>query len=156
MQKQPGSKQCFICGRENPVGLKMEFFLTAPGQARAEITIPAHFEGYPGVVHGGIIAAILDETGGRAHMEYPTRFMVTAQLNVRYRKPVPTETALVVLGQAGERRGRVENAHSEIQDLEGEVLAEAELVLVDIPKRQLEDVDLDEMGWRIYPDEEAK
>jgi uncharacterized protein (TIGR00369 family) len=154
-KKQPGSNHCFICGRQNPVGLKMDFYTTEPGQVRAELVIPSQFEGYPGVVHGGIIAAVLDETGGRAHMEEPTRFMVTAQLNVRYRKPVPTETALEVLGVAGVRRGRVAEAHAEIRDREGDVLAEAELVLVDIPEDQLEEVDLPAMGWRVYPDEEA-
>ncbi len=153
--KQPGSKFCFICGRQNPVGLKMEFYSTEPGKVRTEIIVPSHFEGYPGIVHGGIIAAILDETGGRAHMEEPTRFMVTAQLNVRYRKPVPTETPLEVVGAAGQHRGRVVEAHAEIHNMDGEVLAEAELILVDIPENQLENVNLPAMGWQVYPDEEA-
>jgi acyl-coenzyme A thioesterase PaaI-like protein len=61
MEKQPGSKTCFICGRENPVGLKLDFFTLSPGKVRSDLTIPAHYEGYPGTVHGGIIAAILDE-----------------------------------------------------------------------------------------------
>lgn len=153
--KQPGSKHCFVCGRENPVGLKMDFYLTAPGEVQANITVPAQYEGYPGVVHGGIIAAILDETGGRSHMEDPTRFMVTAQLNVRYRKPVPIGTPLVVVGLAGERRGRVSNAKSEIRNMDGDVLAEAELVLVDIPESQLPNVDSADLGWRVYPDKEG-
>jgi uncharacterized protein (TIGR00369 family) len=154
-QKQPGSKHCFVCGRENPVGLKMDFFTPEPGQARTEVTLPSQYEGYPGVVHGGIIAAILDETGGRAHMDDPRRFMVTAQLNVRYRKPVPTETPLIVIGRAGKRNGRVAEAHSEILDMDGEVLAEAELVLVDIPESQLAELDRDALGWRVYSEEEA-
>ena len=132
----------------------MDFYTVAPGQTRAELSIPKHYEGYPGVVHGGIIAAILDETGGRANMDDPSRFMVTAQLNVRYRKPVPSETPLVVLGHADERHGRVSHARSEILNDDGEVLAEAELVLVDIPKAQLAEVDLEALGWRVYPDKE--
>ena len=143
-----------MCGRENPVGLKMDFFTTAPGNCQAELTLSSEYEGYPGVVHGGIVASILDETGGRAHMDDPDHFMVTAQLNVRYRKPVPTETQLLVIGVAGERRGRVSQAHSEIRNLDGEVLAEAELVLVDIPESQLAEVDPDALGWRVYTEEE--
>jgi len=154
-QKQPGSKTCFVCGRENPVGLKLEFYTISPGKVRSDLQLPVAYEGYPGTVHGGIIAAILDECGGRAQMTSPNRFMVTAQLNVRYRQPVPPETPLVVLGEAGDRRGRVSYAHSEIRNLKGEILAEAELVLVDIPESQLVDVDLEAMGWRVYPDEEA-
>lgn len=154
MKKQPGSNNCFVCGRQNPVGLKLDFYTAEPGKVRTEVTVPSHFQGYPDVVHGGIIASILDETGGRALMEEPTRFMVTAQLNVRYRKPVPTETPLKVVGVAGRRHGRVAEAHAEIHNSDGEVLAEADLVLVDIPEQQLEDVDLPAMGWRVYPDEE--
>jgi acyl-coenzyme A thioesterase PaaI-like protein len=155
LEKQPGSRSCFICGRENPVGLKLDFYTVASGKVRADLLIPAKFEGYPGIVHGGIIAAILDECGGRAQMTSPGRFMVTAQLNVRYRLKVPSLTALVVIGEAGDRRGRVSYAHSEIQDMAGVVLAEAELVLVDIPDSQLADIDLEALGWRVYPDEEA-
>jgi len=137
------------------VGLKMDFYILEPGKVRAELILPRQYEGYPGVVHGGIVAAILDECGGRAHMDDPTRFMVTAQLNVRYRKPVPTETPLIVIGIAGQRRGRVAEAHSEILDKNGDVLAEAELVLVDIPETQLANLDQDALGWRVYSEEEV-
>ena len=137
------------------MGLKMDFYMLAPGKVRAELILPRHYEGYPGVVHGGIIAAILDECGGRAHMDDPTRLMVTAQLNVRYRKPVPTETPLIVIGIAGQRRGRVAKAHSEILDKNGDVLAEAELVLVDIPEEKLANLDQDALGWRVYSEEEV-
>jgi acyl-coenzyme A thioesterase PaaI-like protein len=155
IQKQPGSKHCFVCGRENPFGLKLEFYTHSPGKVRADLRVPSEYEGYPGIVHGGIIAAILDECGGRAQMTDPDRFMVTAQLNVRYRLPVPTENDLVVIGHAGDRRGRVSYAHSEIRDLDGDILADAELVLVDIPKSKFGDVNTDALGWRVYPDEEA-
>jgi len=155
IEKQPGSKTCFVCGRENPVGLKLNFYTLSSGKVRSEVNIPVKYEGYPGTVHGGIIAAILDECGGRAQMTEPDRFMVTAQLNVRYRLPVPPETPLVVFGEAGERRGRVSYARSEIQNLAGDILAEAELVLVDIPQSRIAELDLEEMGWRVYPDEEA-
>jgi len=149
--KQPGSKSCFVCGRENPAGLQLDFFTPSPGQARTEITLPKKYEGYPGIVHGGIIAAILDETGGRAYMDSQHPFMVTAQLNVRYRKPVPIGAPLIAFGQAIGRRGRVSKAHSEIRNLNGEVLAEAELVLVDIPEGETAGVDLEALGWHVYP-----
>ena len=48
------------------------------------------FQGYPGVVHGGIIASMMDEVMGRVFMGGAIdRFMVTAELKIRYRKPVP-------------------------------------------------------------------
>ena len=108
------------------------------------------------MVHGGIIAAVLDETGGRAFMEEPNRFMVTAKLNIRYRKPVPPETPLVAVGWAEDQAGRVSHARSQIQTLDGDILAEADLVLVDIPESRLPDKTPEELGWRVYPDEEEK
>ena len=152
--KQPGSKNCFVCGGENRFGLKLDFYTTQPGHVRADIHIPRDYEGYPGIVHGGIIAAILDETGGRAYLDDPNHFMVTAQLNVRYRKPVPIATELVVLGETTEGRGSVNKAHSEIQTSTGEVLAEADLVLVDITEKKLAEVDPEALGWRVYENRE--
>ena len=153
-QKQPGSINCFVCGRENTVGLKLNFYSDFPGTVRADFMLSSSYEGYPGIVHGGIIAAILDECGGRSQMTSPRKFMVTAQLNVRYRLPVPTKTDLVVYGEAGDRHGRVSHAHSKIKNLQGEVLAEAELVLVDITESQLKAIDAQALGWRVYSDEE--
>jgi len=56
-----------------------------------------------------------------------------------------------LIGVAIERKGRVSKAHSEIKNQSGEVLAEAELVLVDIPESQLAEMDPEELGWRVYP-----
>ncbi len=153
MTKQSSSKNCFVCGRLNPVGLKVNFYSTKAGEVVAEIRIPEAYQGYPGVVHGGVIAALLDEVSGRAHMTEQVQFMYTAQLNVRYRKPVPTGTLLLLKGTAGERKGRVTHARGEILDQDGRLLAEAEAVLVDVPQEQLKLLDMDALGWRVYPDE---
>ena len=59
--KQPNSKMCFICGVENPVGLHLHIYETEPGVVETKYIAPEHFQGYPGVLHGGIVAAILDD-----------------------------------------------------------------------------------------------
>ena len=69
MIRQPTSRTCFMCGRENSYGLKMVWYNNLESnQVEAVITIPEQFNGYPGIAHGGIVAAILDETSGRAVM----------------------------------------------------------------------------------------
>ena len=65
---QPNSLKCFVCGLENPYGLHLRFFDSEPGEVIAEVTVPEQFQGYPGIVHGGIIAAMLDEAAGRSQM----------------------------------------------------------------------------------------
>lgn len=154
--KQPNSKQCFICGLENPIGLHMHFYETAPDEVTAEYTAPDHYQGYPGILHGGVTAAILDEAAGRAFMgadPETSNFMVTAELKVKYRKQVPTGQPLKIVGRCGKRIRWTAEATSAIYDTEGTLLAQAFAILVDLP-RQLPAEDREKLGWRVYPDGE--
>jgi len=85
--RQPTSRSCFVCGRENNVGLKVKWDEhPEAGELRGTVTIPEHFNGYPGVTHGGIVAAVLDETAGRTILMDGgfDDLMVTAKLEVVY------------------------------------------------------------------------
>ena len=67
-QRQPNSRMCFVCGMQNPIGLKIIF--EGDGErAWARFTASDEHQGYPGVLHGGITFALLDEVIGRAAME---------------------------------------------------------------------------------------
>jgi len=156
-KKQPTSNFCFVCGRENPFGLHLEFYDEAPGVVGAGITVPDQFQGYPGIVHGGVVAAMLDEVTGRVFMGDGAnpRFMVTAKLDIRYRRPVPIGQPLRLVGRAGKDNGRVASATGEILDGDGKTLAEVEAVYVNIPEQALANVDHVALGWRVVPDEEV-
>lgn len=154
--KQPNSRMCFICGVENPVGLHLHIYETAPGVVEAMFTAPEHFQGYPGVLHGGVVGAILDELSGRALMgpdPAAPRFMFTARLEVKYRKNVPIGVPLRIVGKAGKSRSRSAEGWAGIYDTrDGELLAEAESLLINVPGDQFNASDLDRLGWRVYPD----
>jgi acyl-coenzyme A thioesterase PaaI-like protein len=152
--KQPNSLHCFVCGVENPVGLQLKIYQTAPGEIETIFTPPDHYQGYPGVLHGGIVASILDEISGRAHMGDPSepRFMFTGKLEVLYRKNVPIGKPLRVVGKAVKSKGRVAEGWAGIYDEAGTLLAEATTLLFDVPKERLDTTNLDELGWKIYPD----
>ncbi len=153
--RQPNSRNCFICGMENSLGLHIKFFDSGPGEVSAECTVPKEFQGYPGVVHGGIVAALLDEVAGRSQMgdvERP-RFMFTARLEVRYRKNVPTEQPLRLVGIAGTRKERAATAKGAIYSQEGTLLAEGEVLLMNVPADAVRSVDLEALGWKVYPDD---
>lgn len=155
MTKQPSSQHCFVCGRANQSGLHMDFYENQAGEVVAHITVPGEFQGYPGIVHGGIIAAMLDEISGRSIMiSNPNRFMVTAKLSIRYRKPVPTGKPLRLVGRLVDDNGRVASVSGEIYAEDDSVLAEAEAVLFNIPETVATETDLQALGWRVYPDEE--
>ncbi len=151
---QPSSRHCFICGVENPRGLHLRFFETGPGEVSAEVTVTTDYQSYPGMVHGGIIAAMLDEAAGRVHMgENPEpRFLFTARLNIHYRKNVPVGQPLRLVGKAGETRGRSAAATSAIYDQNGTLLAEAEALLVNVPQDAYHHLDLEALGWKVYPE----
>jgi len=152
--KQPNSRHCFVCGVENPIGLHIKFYETAPGEVTADFCLPINYQGYPGIVHGGVIAAILDEAAGRAHMgpvDTP-RFLFTAKMDVRYRKNVPIEQPLRLVGRAGPTKSRTAEASSAIYDLQGTLLADADVLLVNVPERMIQSTDLSALGWKVYPD----
>jgi acyl-coenzyme A thioesterase PaaI-like protein len=155
-RKQPNSKMCFICGLQNRVGLHLHIYETAPGVVEALYTAPEHFQGYPGVLHGGIVGALIDEISGRAHMgsdPAAPRFMYTAKLEVKYRRNVPIGHALRVVGKAGRSRGKSAEAWGGIYMADtGELLAEGTTLLIDVPADALDVARLDELGWKVYPD----
>ena len=153
-QLQPNSRHCFVCGLENPVGLKLRIYQTEPGVIETMFTAPDHFQGYPGVLHGGIVASILDEISGRAHMGDPSapRFMFTAKIEVKYRKNVPIGMPLKIIGKAGRSRGKMAEGWAGIYDEEDTLLAEATTLLVNVPADTLDMSILEELGWKVYPE----
>ena len=103
----------------------MEFYDTGPGEVTAEYVVPDIYQGYPGVVHGGITAAMLDETAGRSVITQGDnlRFFITLKLNIKYRRSVPTETPLKIVGRLITLRGRRATCHGEIRLPDGSVAA---------------------------------
>ncbi len=153
--RQPNSRMCFICGLQNAVGLKMALYNDLDKQqVVSTVTVPDHFQGYPGVVHGGIVASILDEVAGRAVLigGSDEDLMVTLKLEVKYRQPTPTETPLTVVGrvtQPGRMRAR---ARGEIRLPDGTLTAEADLTLARPPTDFRERWEDEKPYWQVYPD----
>jgi uncharacterized protein (TIGR00369 family) len=133
MSKQPTSRTCFVCGRENKFGLKMVWYNNPEtNQVEANVTIPEQFNGYPGIVHGGIVAAILDETAGRAVMldgNFDNLF-VTLRLNMTYRKPTPTNTPLKAVGWLEHKGNKGMKVAAKLLLPDGTVTAECKAVVI--------------------------
>jgi acyl-coenzyme A thioesterase PaaI-like protein len=79
--------------------------------------------------------------------------MVTSELTVRYRKPVPLNTPLIAKGYKVGRKGRVAFARGELLDQNGVVLVEARGTYVDIPDEKLQEMNPETFGWRVSSDE---
>lgn len=153
LNKLPNSKNCFACGLENPIGLKLTFYAQPDGTVAGDYTVPRHFEGYPGIAHGGVVASILDEAVSRVFMVPDhTRFMYTGRLTTRLRRHVPVEQPLHITARALKDRGRTAEAEAQIFGPSGDLLAEGQALLVALPPEDLAAEHLQELGWRVYPD----
>lgn len=120
----PNYELCYVCGHANPMGLNVRF--RWDGEEGAVTTRfqpnPLH-AGFPGRLHGGVIATLLDETMGWAPCVLAGRFCVAVELNVRYLKPAPPEKEFLAIGRAESSGGRIWEAAGEVRDDEGVVYA---------------------------------
>lgn len=106
---------CFGCGPGHPSGLHVRCFKTDDGVV-SPIVVALQYAGPPGIAHGGIVAAYLDEVLAGAVVRATGRVAVTGELSVRYVKPVPVETPLV-------GRARLVADHGRYVDVEGRLEA---------------------------------
>jgi len=107
---------CFVCGEKNPFGLKIHPRMDPErGGSDAEVTFAEHFQGWAGIIHGGLVAAVLDEA-----MIYAARAKgftcVTGEITVRFIKPVSTGIPYRLKGRFLEDKGRIVLAESELLD----------------------------------------
>ncbi|HEX4204073.1 MAG TPA: PaaI family thioesterase [Ktedonobacteraceae bacterium] len=121
-------QRCFACGQQNPYGLQMNFRLEGTSVV-SDFQPRAEYQGFPGVIHGGIIATIFDEALNRTSMlaDQPG-WSMTGRLEIRYRRHVPYGPLLRVTGWLGQQRGRMLQANGKLTlaDDESVVLAEAQ------------------------------
>lgn len=122
--------QCFGCGGENPhaVGIELD---AVEGAAEGRVHFGPEHQGAAGLVHGGLLATLIDETMGA--VVYGGRVTrVTAEMTLRYRRPTPIDTDLVCRAHLGEVSGRRFTLLATITtaDADDEVLVEGEAVYV--------------------------
>ena len=118
-------RTCFVCGEKNPSGMKLRLRMDpARGESTSEVTFAAHLQGWAGIVHGGLVAAVLDEA-----MIYAAGAMglkcVTGEMTVRYVKPASTGVTYVLKGRFLEDQGRIVLAESVLVDGRGQEVARA-------------------------------
>ncbi len=114
---------CFGCGEANAEGMHLPFERDdVARRVRGTFRLGARYQGAPGMIHGGIIALVLDEALGKACRFYDVR-AVTAELTVEYLRPVKVDQEIHVEGFAVERKDRNLFLAGEIRDAEGRPLA---------------------------------
>lgn len=150
--KQENSRMCFVCGLSNQLGLHSEFFELEDGRLYATFQPKPEHQGYPERLHGGIAAAILDETIGRAILiEQPDVWGVTAEIKVRYRKPVPLNKSIRVVGQITRDNRRMFEGEGRILLPDGQTAVEAHGKYLKLPLEKISEHDFSSGDWRVVP-----
>jgi acyl-coenzyme A thioesterase PaaI-like protein len=121
---------CFVCGENNPGGLRLNFEINREKQT-LETTFVAGpvFQGYDGIVHGGILSTLLDEAMAKLGYElgYDT---ITAALEIKFKKPAPILKPLKVYGEITEVKGRIVKAKARVATEDGTILATGSGILM--------------------------
>lgn len=133
--RQPASRFCFVCGKENTHGLQMDFY-NDPIKVWATFIPQDHHQSWPGIVHGGILSAVLDETMARVAFIYD-KWVQTGKLELKFRKPAPLGQQLLVEAELIRDAGRAMEIKGSIKSvLSHEVLVEASGLFMRIPDQE--------------------
>jgi acyl-coenzyme A thioesterase PaaI-like protein len=126
---------CFACGQLNVAGLRLDLH-ASDDRCWTEITLPATFQGWEGMTHGGVVAAIVDEVMAWSLIGVD-RLGFTARLEVDFKRPVPIGRMIRAEGWITEQRRRRFNTAATITVSEsGEVLVEARAIYLAAPLEQ--------------------
>ncbi len=147
--KQHNSRMCFVCGLKNSAGLHASFYEVDGDQLVALFTPCEEHQGYPDRLHGGLAATILDETIGRAmNINNNEIWGVTVEFNVRYKKPVPLDQELRVVGRIIKQNRRLFEGTGEILLPDGQVAVEGYGKYIKLPLEEIADFDYEEQDWK--------
>lgn len=125
---------CFVCGADNPTGLQIQLNIDKDlGCASSQVTLDQRFQGWQGVIHGGILATLLDEVAIYACRSKGEQF-VTAEILVRYRKPVPVGSTVDLKGRIVENRRKLYKVESRLE-INGSLYAEADVRIMCLDKQ---------------------
>ncbi len=118
---------CFVCGRENPKGMHLEF-KKSKGRVHAEFFLPKEYQGYNGIIHGGIISLILDEA--MAHLQSFEERFLTGKIVVKFFSPLLAGEEVVVDAWIEKDKGRFKVTKAVMfKKGKGEKVAEAEALM---------------------------
>lgn len=126
--------QCFVCGEKNPGGLRLKFDIDQEKKTlRTVFTAREVYQGWNGVVHGGIVSTLLDEA--IAKLAYDLGYeAVTATLEIRFKNPAPVLEPLHVFGEITEVSKRLVRGKSRVEGEDGTLFATASSTLMRFPK----------------------
>jgi acyl-coenzyme A thioesterase PaaI-like protein len=134
MLELPHTAGCLVCGRQNPKGLHLHLHVDeASGLVETRFTPSAEHIGFEGIIHGGILATVLDEAMVWAATWRGRRFCVCGEMTIRFRKAAEVNQPLVIKAMVESSRPRLLQTSGQVLDSSGEVMATASGKYVPVP-----------------------
>jgi uncharacterized protein (TIGR00369 family) len=124
MQEVAKYKDCFVCGDRNQAGLKARFYVQDDGSVVSELVADERFQGYKDILHGGILAAMLDEVMIKTVLAKGV-FAVTAELAVKFKRPAKTGQKVRFTGKIVDENRRIIRTVGSAVNEEGQGVATA-------------------------------
>lgn len=112
---------CFACGKDNPIGLKLQF-TQDEGIVKGEFIPEKFHQGWPGITHGGILCTLLDEVGGYAII-YTGLNCVTAKSEIRYVNLAPINEPIEISAQITKKTSRLVETEATLSLKDGTIIA---------------------------------
>ena len=146
MKELPHTHSCFVCGESNPIGLKLRFE-TDGRIVRTRFTPRREHIGFKQVVHGGLVATVLDEIMVWACVAQTKRFAYCAELTVRFQNPLrPGEETIATAELVTNRRDKIFEVKSELKDSAGKTFATATGKYIPVKSLELAGLATDVVG----------
>ena len=121
---------CFVCGPENPEGMKLQFYILDGGKKVAATYVPPEkYQGWKGVVHGGIIATLLDEVMAKA-AQRSGYHVVTGELHTRFKSPANVLEPIQLSAELESVKKKIVYVKATACREDGTVVAEAKAKMV--------------------------
>lgn len=154
LKKQNNSDMCIVCGMKNPLSLRTQFYAVEGDLMVGVVTGRDEHQSYPNRMHGGMISALLDEVIGRAiNIPEPEAFGVTSDLSVKFKKPVPLNQELRVVGRLTKNTRLVFQAEGFIEDAAGNILATANATYIKMTAEKIAGAPMTADQWFLLPDD---
>jgi acyl-coenzyme A thioesterase PaaI-like protein len=134
----PKDKYCFVCGKENKIGLNIDFKIKKNKSVVAKVTPNENYMGFKGVLHGGVISAILDDAMDWAIYAKIGEYFVTSSMTVKFKNPGPIGEELTVEGFCDYNEGKIskiQRAKAILKDKNGNIIAHSEGKFFKIPDK---------------------
>ncbi|MCL6577043.1 PaaI family thioesterase [Kyrpidia sp.] len=137
-----GYERCYVCGAENPKGLHLHFEKYGEEGVTAEFNSEEWHDGWPGIQHGGITCALLDEAAAYVANNLGL-ITVTAKLDVEFQNPIHSGETVRVVAFPVRKTRRLIEAEAQITSLDGVPKARAHAKMMVLNHTQLQSMGLE-------------